>query len=334
MVLMPQLSAQRVATGSTQEARQIDFLCYEGPSTRTMVFRSDSPFGGNRLLHLKVQDTAHLLPTAATPEIFKEAVFSLLLWRRMCLHCAIGSAGVVLFNDKIFADEAIIGLVHVIDYNHIRPRFQPPEVDLGCPTCPLAPPKRQTETDLTMTDIMLNGHLNDRVPLSDYEPFDSADPDGQRLCKVPLNQVPEELLGLRQALRCANQRTPAALPLIIRVLNGPSPECGTDKSVVGCESSGSLVELNAHEFTYVTHQGVKVFGAGPDQVDLEIVLLHEMGHWTGILKHLPEDGNIMYQYINLARCIDKAVVTSLSNATSPKVGAKPLALRYFKGALR
>jgi hypothetical protein len=131
IVLMSQLQAQRVAAGNTREARQVDFLCYQGPSVRGMALRSESPFGGNRLLDLKVQDRAHLLPNSATPEIFKEAVFSLLLWRRMCLRCAIGSAGVVLFNDKVFADEAIIGLVHVIDYDHVRPRFQPPEVDLG-----------------------------------------------------------------------------------------------------------------------------------------------------------------------------------------------------------
>jgi hypothetical protein len=185
-----------------------------------------------------------------------------------------------------------------------------------------------------MTDIILNGHLNDRVPLSGYQPFDSADPDGQRLCKAQIQKVPEELLGLREALRCSAQETRPALPLIVRVLNGPSPECGASKDVVGCEFSGSVVELNAHDFTYSTHEGTKVFGDGQDQIDLQVVLLHEMGHWAGIVNHLPEEGNIMNEYINTAKCIDNAVVSSLSKATSSSAGAKPLALRFFRGALR
>lgn len=300
-----------------------------------MALRGASPFGGDKLLNLKIQDDTHLLTGAASPEIFKEAVFSLLLWRRMCVRCAIGSAGVVLFDGKIFADAAIIGLVHIIDYDHIRPRFLPPEVDLGCATCPLGTPtpKRQTETDLTMTDIILNGHLNDRIPFSDYQPFDSADPDAQRLCQVDIKKVPDELVGLRKALPCPDKDKLPVLPLVIRVLNGPSPECGSQKDVVGCESNGSTVELNAHEFSYVMHSGSKnVFGSGADQIDLQVVLLHEMGHWAGIVNHLPADGNIMNEYINTARCIDNTVVNSLSKVTGNGLGKAPLKLRYRRDA--
>jgi hypothetical protein len=245
--------------------------------------------------------------------------------------CSVGSTAVVLFNGMIFVDESILALVHAIDYDHVRPRFQPPEVDLGCVSCKLTPPKPPIATDLTMVDALLNAHLNDRVPLSDYKQFDKADSDGRRLCLAQIQKVPEELLGLRRSLHCVGDPDSPALPLTVRVLDGPSPACGNDKNVVGCESSGSIVELDARDFTYVTHERQAiVFGVGPDKIDLQVVLLHEMGHWAGIKIHLQTPKNIMSEYINLAQCIDDAVVSSLSEAVAHHGKLEPLALRFYR----
>ncbi|WP_433969913.1 matrixin family metalloprotease [Tunturiibacter gelidiferens] len=65
-------------------------------------------------------------------------------------------------------------------------------------------------------------------------------------------------------------------------------------------------------------------------MDLQVVLLHELGHWAGIAFHPTTPKNIMYEYINYAQCIDNADVNSLASATNVGMPGKAMALRYLR----
>ena len=117
-----------------------------------------------------------------------------------------------------------------------------------------------------------------------------------------------ELLGLREAFPCGEPVAPP-ISLKIRVLNGAtrcSPKFPV-KEVVGCEISNTEIEFNGHEFSYVKHDTSEpVFGNGTITVDLGAALLHEMGHWAGINRHLTSPNNIMSIIVDIV--VDEDVI--------------------------
>jgi hypothetical protein len=121
---------------------------------------------------------------------------------------------------------------------------------------------------------------------------------------------------------------PARSILRIRVLPGATL-CGPDDNIVGCEPNEFSIELNAGAYKFVRPDtGKAIFGKGLP-VDLQIVLLHELGHWAGIQQHLTTSKNIMDPYLTESHCIDFADVSALANVTkSTQPFASPQPLLY------
>jgi len=103
-----------------------------------------------------------------------------------------------------------------------------------------------------------------------------------------------------------------------------------DDNIIGCEPNEFSIELNAGTYKFVNPEnGKAVFGRGEIPVDLQIVLLHELGHWAGIQQHLRTPGNIMASYIIGSHCIDAAVIIALAQVTkSPTAFTSPQTLLY------
>ncbi len=154
----------------------------------------------------------------------------------------------------------------------------------------------------------------------------------QRLCSVPLAKVPTLLRGVRSSLDCPDDTAKAIRSVLhIKVLPHATL-CGPDDDIVGCEPNEFSIEVNAAKYKFISpNTGQTVFGQGTRPVDLQIVLLHELGHWAGIQQHLATRGNIMSPYVSDSHCIDAAVVTALANATkSPAPFGAPQPLLYSR----
>jgi ankyrin repeat protein len=315
----------------------VEFVCYKGPNVRPKDNeQADSSFGSQRLLEVRFKDPDNLLGHDALSEIAAEIARALQIWRRMCTDCATANAAVLRMDDKVYMDEFLSGVLKGIDYERIQ---QHPVISLApcpnsapavfaCPNCPTAPktamaqpaqfPTPSSGWPIDVASSIVSSRLNLRVPLYPYVEVLPSDPAVDRLCAAPLAKVPSLLRGARAAFDCAADKTgPQQIRsvLVIKMVDGYTL-CGPDDNIVGCESNEFTIELNAHRYKYVQHlSGATEFGKGALPVDLQIVLMHEIGHWTGIQMHLTSPDNIMSAYLSRCHCIDRAVVEALAQAT-------------------
>jgi hypothetical protein len=138
------------------------------------------------------------------------------------------------------------------------------------------------------------------------------------LCAAPYPKLPAILKGARAAFNCpvdAQLPHPSRAYLKIKVVDGYT-SCGPDDNIVGCEANEFLMEVNAARYKFVEHGTERpLFGHGNVTVDLQVILMHELGHWVGIQQHLATPRNIMSAYLSDAHCIDEAVVQALATVT-------------------
>ena len=138
------------------------------------------------------------------------------------------------------------------------------------------------------------------------------------LCAAAYAKLPAILKGARAAFDCladAQLPHPSRSYLKIKLVDGYT-SCGPDDNIVGCEANEFLLEVNAARYKFIEHGTQRpLFGHGNIAVDLQVVLMHELGHWVGIQRHLATPRNIMSAYLSDAHCIDEAVVQALATAT-------------------
>jgi len=298
---------------------KIDLLCYRGPGAwRTALdHKVSTAFGDKQILSIKIVDLAKLLTPRSTAEITREILFSIALWRRMCTQCNLANAAVVEIGGKTYVDERLLGIVQSFDFDNSN-------VGGKSLLDPSLPPNVNT-----LAGLYGDARLGQMVPLAEFREASPTDPTIQHLCSATRNKSPIEFIGIREAFQCGNERKPETASLQIKILDGPPTNCGHSKAVVGCESSDSNIELNAHEYTFVEHNTSKLlFGIGQYTVDLQVLILHETGHWAGIYAHLTSPRNIMSAYLDECVCIDQTVIDQLGRSTLGVHRNRPFALLY------
>jgi ankyrin repeat protein len=306
----------------TVEKRQtdkIDFLCFKevvGAHRESVGSSAKTTFGDKQFLIVSVEGSpASLLSEAAAEEITRELLLSISLWRKTCTKCSTGNASVVRVNGSTYVNATFLGAAKSIDYEH---------GDVGGKYLGTTVPTPYS-SPLFENRLLTFGSLPQYVKVAERDPFIS------RLCSVPSDKLPLDLLGLREAFGCGITSASSSTSLKIRLLNGATRCSPPDKveDVVGCEVGNLEIELNATQFKYVKHGTSElVFGTGADTIDLEAVLLHEMGHWAGISQHLTSPSNIMSQYVQDCKCIDEAVIKELAKSTTVTQASGNVALRY------
>jgi hypothetical protein len=311
----------------TVERRQtkdkIDFLCFKevvGAHRESVGSSAKTTFGDKQFLIVSVEgSTASLLSEAAAEEITRELLVSISLWRKTCTKCATGNASVVRVNRSTYVNATFLGAAKSINYEH---------ADVGGKYL-------GTTVPTPYSAPLFENRLITLGSLPQYVKVDETDPFISRLCSVPSDKLPLDLLGLREAFGCGITSASSSTSLKIRLLNGATRCSPPDKAedVVGCEVGNLEIELNARQFKYVKHGTSElVFGTGADTIDLEAVLLHEMGHWAGISQHLTSPSNIMSQYVQDCKCIDEAVIQELAKSTIVPQASGNVALLYRRGS--
>lgn len=334
------------------------YICYTGPGHRPgYKENAETGFGADKYLDVRIDDPSGSLSGEAITEIGRELSRGLVVWRRMCLQCATANSALLSINGRFFMDRTLFNLMTTIDYDNIQDhvipaitgacrdvvpvfavtnpgQFSPPTppVDSQHPKI-THPPQFPPPTHGFPLDLLI-GELSARVytltPIVPYVEVSSDDSSIQRLCSVELSKVPNVLRGVRSALDCAQDKTKGVRNILhIRIV--PSLTlCPPDDNIIGCEPNEFSIELNAGNYQFVNPEnGKAVFGRGEIPVDLQIVLLHELGHWAGIQQHLKTTGNIMASYITESHCIDSAVITALAQVTkSPTPFTSPQTLLY------
>jgi hypothetical protein len=303
---------------------KLDVVCFRSVRAfrATTVNQVAPEFGGKKILKLTIDDPLRMLSKDAAAEITREVIFAAGLWRRMCTKCGLANAAVILIGDATYVDEQLWHIVQSIsDYGQF-PKGGQSLMGSGGPG------------PYTLQAIFANIRTNTFVPLAKYILVERSDPSIQRLCSADMDRVPAELQGIYEASQCAGQAPMQPGLLKIRVLNGPTHCTGDPTVIVGCEVGGSSVELNANEFTFVKHgTSESIFGRGGVKEDLEIVILHETGHWAGIAVHLTTERNIMSTYVEDCQCIDQAVVDQLAQPVDPAKKTGNVALLHKTHAL-
>lgn len=296
---------------------KIDLLCYRGPGAWRTETNADASteFGSKRVLNITISDSARLLMPRATAEIVRETLFAIALWRRMCTLCTISNAAVVIMSGKTYVDERLGIVAESFDFD----KWAHGNTSLL--------DESEGPNSNTLAGIYLDARLSQMVPLASYHEINWTDHSFERLCSTAREDLPLEFLGIRDACPPSGNSKPGRALLQIKVLDGPT-KCGGSTAIIGCESSdSSSIELNAHDYQFVEHGTSKpIFGRGEDKADLQILILHETGHWAGIADHLASAKNIMSETIDDCVCINQADISQLARSTRPVRNERPFAL--------
>jgi hypothetical protein len=105
----------------------------------------------------------------------------------------------------------------------------------------------------------------------------------------------------------------------IAVAGRPS-RCGGSADVIGCAGAGMPIELNANDFVFVGNDS-PLFGRGEERIRLDIVMLHEIGHWFGLphvdpLRSVDKSRHAIMEpgYIGDGQCITRGELGLLDDA--------------------
>jgi ankyrin repeat protein len=350
-------SEPAVHTEIQRDVHKNEFICYQGPNRRTVLKQfADSTFGNEKLLDVVIDDRNHLMSNDSQGPIATEITNALLIWRRMCIECATANAAVLRINGTVYIDPNLKSILDTVDYStDYEAQRLPAFYTAGCsPTAPLnfspspaqAPVENRTTSTpmspetrtpargwpIDLSESFLSTRLGLRVPLFPYVKIGADDPGVLKICSAAYADLPAILKGARAAFECpADAQMPRASRAYMKIkLDDGYTTCGPDDNIVGCESNEFLLEMNASRYRFVEHGTERpLLGHGSILVDLQIVLMHEFGHWVGIQQHLGTPHNIMSAYLSDALCIDEAVVQALANSTQPNSAqAHPQALFY------
>jgi len=303
---------------------KIDFLCYRFPSAWRTALNKEvaTEFGSKKVLDIRVDDPAKLVSRNASAEITRELLFAVSLWRRVCNKCSVANAAVVQIDGKTYLDKRLLMIIESFDYD---------KWTLGRESLTYSSP----QNPYWLQGMYFNIRASLRAaPLPEYVAVVPSSPSIQRLCSAAPDKIPDEFLGIREAFKCETEPSSSTALLRVRILNGRtqcSSDEASDKKVVGCEVNDSEIELNGRENTYIRHDTSKpIFGNGAYRADMQILILHEMGHSAGIHEHLSSPNNIMSELIEYCRCIDGSVIERLALSTTSSHLSKPRALLHKK----
>jgi len=356
-----QQPAQHSSAGFDADVHRNEFICYNGPNRRTTIKQNaDSSFGSERLLDVVISDPSGMQDGASEADVATEITNALVIWRRMCAECATANAAVLRINGRVFLDPNLKSILDTINYSidyeiqrlpvaYAMPcsPSKPIKLAVSCPTCPISADNSHHESleknepaknaspgwPIDLAESLLSTRLGLRVPLFPYIEVNSSDPNVAKLCAAPYAKVPLVLKGARAAFECtADAQLPRTSRAYLKIkLDNGYTTCGPDDNIVGCESNEFLLELNAARYKFVKHGTAQsLFGHGNILVDLQIVLMHELGHWVGIQKHFRTPRNIMSAYLSDAHCIDEAVVKALATATQSPINQTSSQALYYR----
>jgi len=294
-----------------------DFLCFKSAGRRSGISvygpaKTGIPFATRSTLRVKVVGPAGLdvrLLSALASQIAE----SMVLWKRACPECISGNISLLEINDTLYVDSYLLGYLRNSDLNNIA--IGPPPTDLGSPTGKLEPPApRASSFPYDVVLAILSTHLNARVPLIQYEPIAKTDRAFANLCATNLAKLPTLLHDVRTGVKCPGdpaRDSPSPAKLDIYFLDGFT-SCGKNTNIVGCSADDLVVELNARDYTFISHSTHDMlYGHGTRNVDFLHVILHEFGHWIG-LPHLNSPDNLMSDSIDQSKCINDDVVRELT----------------------
>jgi len=336
------LPAPQAGRGRTAETGG-DFLCFKSAGHRAgmsphSVPKQGIPFANRSTLQITVEG-ATALDTITLSSVASQIAESMVLWRRACPECVSGNVSLLKINGTLYVDSYLGDYMRNADLSNIS--FGPPPTDLGSPTGKLEQPTaRASSFPYDVVLAILSSHLNARVPLIQYVPIEARDKAFANLCSANLAKLPTLLHDVRVGLGCpADPRwsSDGSAKLDLYFLDGFT-SCGKNKEIVGCSADNLVIELNARDYTFVSHStNEALYGHGLRRVDFLHVVLHEFGHWIG-LPHLNSPGNLMADSVDESKCINDDVVRELTvevlDMASRRKGKGALFYRHFPSGIR
>lgn len=306
--------AQERGRGSATDFVSEMFCVVSAMGRPTAGQPTGNPFSDKLILSIKVSAPESLLTKDQRVELADTIRDSVLVWRRACNTCPLGTLSMLRVDDAWYVNGALAGALRSADAETVW-HTGPPSFDLGSPTGTLSAPVKSNGIDYDWLLLQMNSPVGFRMPPMGFERLGIEDPLVGRVCALDRSRLPDLIARVYDAIECG-KTTPSkeTFPLTLRLVDGPT-SCGASPNIVACEADAHLVELNTRDFLYVAHQANSraVFGHGVRRVDSLRVLAHELGHWIG-LPHMNTPRNLMAQSVDKAECIDNAVVAAVSQA--------------------
>ena len=264
----------------------------------------------NTYLDLSVRRAAGTLSSAENTLIENAAMDALATWGRACLLCGRDALSMVRVNKQIFASAGLLETLS--DF-------------AGTP--PAAGLSRSEDYTADQIFSSWNGRLSAAMGSRINAYMRMSEGDMANLCRSPL--LPR-LLGERA--HCANGAlvgadTAAQLDII---LNDGFTSCDNSVDTIACEKQSQLIEFNVRDYTFGLMSGNKTtIGSGRRFAALDLVFVHEIGHWLG-LAHLNRADSIMSETLEQARCITNSDIELLltKNMSNQPVHHSPSTFKY------
>ena len=260
-----------------------------------------TPFAGQLAVEVSLDVSASGAPVADRKGLQAEVLYALATWRRVCPSCAPRNLAVARIDGAAFMVEECYREIRDLPNRGANRRIP----RLGDPVI--------LNPDESASCGRRYGALRG-VPTDQWQfvALAANDPVIETACAAP------EYADIAVALHCGkDDADQAPIAQVTIGLTNQATACrGPQEKVIACTRQHRRVDLNTRDFKFVSKKAAVSVGGGASDVDLSLVMLHEVGHWLGLDDDDSAEGNIMSPRISSVRCISNKNLAALSDPLS------------------
>lgn len=302
-----------------------DYLCSDTRGARPLNRSPQFSFARSIVLNVTIDGVSNRASRKSSLiTALQEAAAA---WRYACSSCSRANALAINVDDRLFLLSALIDVTRETPENEtlaLGELLAPPLTTLPKVGDPV--PKHLLGAGRRITE-RIDSRMRAPSGVGLYR--EATDDVVARICGSA--ESDEVIDALKHAMGCPTKGfVPADASLKITKASRPSL-CNGGGEVIACEAAGHIELITTN--TFIIRQDDKprtVVGGGGPEIDLVAVLMHELGHWLGVRRHLDDESRsagIMRSTISDDACIDRPAIEHLGSSTDLLL---PMALRRRK----
>lgn len=267
------------------------FLCFEKETLSVGMPTGNNRYATNTELEIAIDDSQATLSSKQRALVVEQILGAVSIWVRACVICKPDNLSVIRVGDEVYVHP---GIARVINSRSI---FGGKTLDFD-----------SLEAERLLESFVGNSRIGSSTPFEKYARLaESSNADVRYFCKLSSSGTTSPMLDRIRSAICGEpgETNKERAFVQLRFLDDGSA-CGGDSNAIACLRNRMTTELNIRDFRFTTFGSSDIaIGKGRSEVSLKHTLIHEMGHWIGVIDHLNNsDHSIMAESMEKARCID------------------------------
>jgi hypothetical protein len=256
-----------VLLGASPKSNVTDYFCVKSMRTyRGVALNNLSRFASDEVISVHVTSNTPSVTSVKMGLLVQAITNGLAFWIRACQSCSGAGIQALVVNGKTYLRDDVR---FALERTALTPSSG------GIP---------QLDSPVHYDQEIGRGSvgIGARTPMPTFNVAGANDPALQRLCRENRDGLTPILKPLANEL-CDLNDTDNQVDLNVVLSDGDTP-CGLPSRTIACAIPDKSVLLNVTTFTFAFEDGRSLVSevSGQQEVDGQLVFLHEAGHWLGL----------------------------------------------------